>query len=151
MIDRVRDVVAEQFPGFENLLSGVRFGQFLSVGVVGLAFDTMVLFLLTDVASVAPVPAKLASAETSIVVMFLLNEQWTFSRWGESTAPELGRRLIKSNVVRVGGVAVATTVMYVLYNWFGVWPVLGNFVGVGAGFVVNYLFESLFTWRVHLE
>lgn len=151
MTDGNRSLVASAVAHFEHLASAVRFGQFLSVGVVGMLFDTAVIFLLTDLWNVGPFPAKLASAETAIIVMFVLNERWTFSRWGQASSAALLRRFLKSNLVRSGGVAVATAVLLVLNTWFGVWVVLANVIGIGVGFVVNYVFESLFTWKVHRE
>jgi putative flippase GtrA len=151
MTDGTRSLLASAAAHLEHLVSAVRFGQFLSVGVVGMVFDTAVIFLLTDIWSVPPLPAKLASAETAILVMFVLNERWTFARWGQARPTALLRRFLKSNLVRSGGVAVATAVLLALNIWFGVWVVLANVVGIGVGFVVNYVAESLFTWRVHRE
>lgn len=151
MSDSTRDLLASTTSSLEHLLSAVRFGQFLSVGVVGMVVDTAVIFVLTDLWNVGAFSAKLASAESAIIVMFVLNERWTFSRWGQSKRVALFRRFIKSNVVRSGGVAVAMVVLLVLHEWFGVWVVIANLMGIATGFVVNYIFESLITWRVHLD
>ena len=151
MTDQTGSVLSSAISTLEELASAARFGQFLSVGVVGMVFDTAVIFLLTDLWNVGPFPAKLASAETAIVVMFVLNERWTFAQWGQTSSVSLARRFLKSNLVRSGGVAVATAVLLALNGWFGVWVVLANIIGIGVGFVVNYVFESLFTWRVHRQ
>jgi putative flippase GtrA len=29
------------------------------------------------------------------------------------------------------------------------WPTVANGIGIGFGMVLNYVFESVFTWRVH--
>lgn len=131
------------------IASGMRFGRFLSVGVVGFVVDTLVITLLTYAFTVPTLLAKLASAETAIIVMFALNERWTFQRWGEAELLSLVRRFVTSNIVRTGGVAVATAVLLALNGWFGVWVPVANAVGIGVGFVVNFVFESLLTWRVH--
>jgi putative flippase GtrA len=111
----------------------------------------VVITLLTQFAAVGTLPAKLISAESAIIVMFVLNERWTFDRWGEAAVLALLRRFLTSNVVRAGGVAVATAVLLVLSDYFGVWVPLANAVGIGVGFFVNFVFESLVTWRVHRE
>ncbi|MFC6991953.1 GtrA family protein [Haladaptatus sp. GCM10025707] len=133
----------------QSLLSGVRFGQFLSVGIVGLLFDNAALFVLHGLLEIPLWIAKVGSAETAIVVMFLVNENWTFSRWGESSPGELVKRFLKSNLVRVGGVAIAWAVLLVLNGEFGVWYPIANNVGIGVAFLFNYASESLVTWRVH--
>jgi putative flippase GtrA len=130
------------------LLSPARFGQFLSVGVVGAVADNAALVGLVEVGGLAPTVAKLGSAEFAIVLMFVMNEQWTFSAFGRRSPVELLRRLVKSNVVRAGGALVALGTIAVLHGQFGVWYLFANVAGMGIGLFVNYTFESLVTWRV---
>ncbi|WP_121822168.1 GtrA family protein [Halostella salina] len=149
MLDAIR-------PRIRALLSGVRFGQFASVGAVGAVCDNAVLGTLLQF-GVAPEPAKLAGAETAIIVMFLINERWTFAEEGAPGAGPLLRRFLTSNLVRAGGVLVATAVFSQVYRNFDVtlglfgvdlWFLAANLVGILAGMVVNYIAESLFTWQV---
>jgi putative flippase GtrA len=130
------------------LLSTVRFGQFLSVGVVGAICDNAVLVVAVRTLGVRPVVAKLASAEAAIALMFLLNERWTFAGEGSVGLGALVRRFVTSNVVRAGGAATALVVLYLLTNHAGVWYLVANVIGMGLGFGVNYTFETLVTWRV---
>jgi putative flippase GtrA len=136
---------------FRAIASGIRLGRFASVGLVGFGVDSVVIALLTEFLSVPPLPAKLVSAEAAIVVMFVLNERWTFERWGHTSALAELRRFLTSNLVRAGGVAVATAVLLFLHNLYGIWIPLANAIGIAVGFVVNFVFESLVTWRVHRD
>jgi putative flippase GtrA len=88
--------------------------------------------------------------------MFAVNERWTFADEGDPD--RWPRRLLKSNLVRVGGVLVATAVVTALDTYvdvaipvlgFDLWLVFANGAGIAAGLLVNYVAESLFTWRVH--
>jgi len=141
----------------EALLSGVRIGQFVSVGVVGAIAETIVVFVLTALLGIWAIPAKVLGAEISILIMFLLNDRWTFASEGPSTLRSAGRRYFRSHLVRLGGIAVAFLVLWLLVDFTDVtvvvlgqdlWPTIANGVGIAAGLVLNYLFESLFTWRV---
>ncbi|MDY6819157.1 MAG: GtrA family protein [Halobacteriales archaeon] len=134
-----------------TLASGIRFGQFLSVGVLGYLVDNAVLAGLIELFGVSVVLGKPVSAETAIIVMFIANERWTFAKWGESDLASIGRRFVKSNVVRWGGAGVAYAVLLVLSGHFGMHYFLANTIGIGVGFMVNYLAESLFTWRVGID
>lgn len=134
---------------FDALASGVRFGQFISVGITGALVETVLITILTGPASVALLPAKLVSTEISILLMFFINDRWTFSRQGKTELVSLLKRILKSNFIRIGGVAVATTVLLVLSKQFGLLVPVANIIGIGAGFLVNFVFESLVTWRVH--
>jgi len=62
---QVRRVVPDRF---ESLVSGVRFGQFVSVGVVGAISDNTVLAVLGLAFGVSDMWAKAAGVETAIVV-----------------------------------------------------------------------------------
>ncbi|WP_255150483.1 GtrA family protein [Halorarius halobius] len=135
-----------------------RIGQFVSVGVAGASLETAIVFLLTGLWTLQPLPAKAVGAEASITLMFLLNDQWTFADEGEAGLVSLGRRYLKSHVVRLGGLAVAFATLYVLTSWTDVrlvvaganlWPTVANVVGIGVGMTLNYVAESLLTWRVH--
>ena len=141
---------------FRALVSGVRFAEFASVGAIGAVLDTTLLLVLTGPFGVATWLAKLTSAEAAILLMFAVNERWTFADEGDPD--RWPRRLLKSNLVRVGGVLVATGVVTALDAYvdvslpvlgFDLWLVFANGAGIAAGLLVNYVAESLFTWRVH--
>jgi putative flippase GtrA len=142
----------------EALLSGVRFGQFVSVGVVGATAETVIVFLLTALLGIWAIPAKAIGAEVSITLMFLVNDRWTFAGEGEGSRRSVLGRYLRSHLVRLGGISVAFVVLYLLVEFtaislvaFGadLWPTVANGIGIGVGMMLNYLFESLFTWRVH--
>jgi putative flippase GtrA len=129
------------------LVSGVRFGQFVSVGVLGAVVDSLVLAGLVELAGLAPEVAKIGAWEAAVVFIFVANERWTFEGWGSAGRLALARRFLTSNAIRVGGLAVTLAVLWAL-SGLGVWYLAANVVGIGVGFLVNYVFENLLTWRV---
>jgi len=133
------------------LWSTTRFGQFVGVGTVGATVDNVVLVLLVEATVLGPVVAKVLSWELGIVVIFAINERWTFSEYGKVGLRPLGRRFLRSNLVRLGGFLVTLAVLAVLVRRFDVWYVAANVVGIAVGFFVNYTCESLYTWQVHQE
>ena len=143
---------------FEALVSGVRFGQFVSVGVIGAISDNTVLAVLGLAFGVSDLWAKAAGVETAILVMFLVNEHWTFSGSGATGARPFTKRLVKSHLVRSGGVTVQLTVYWLLTQWLTVelfvsgtdiWFIAASPIAIATAMLVNYVFESLFTWQVH--
>jgi putative flippase GtrA len=145
-------------PLVDQLVSGVRFGQFVSVGVVGAVFDNATLATLRLGAGVPELWAKAAGIEVAIVVMFLANERWTFAEAGATGRGPFVRRLARSHLVRTGGVTVQLVVYWFLTSVLTVelvvagtdlWFLAASPVAIGVAMGVNYLFESLFTWRVH--
>lgn len=131
-----------------TLVSTRRIGQFFSIGVFGAIVDTLTLLALVEFLGTGPTLAKIGSAEASICLMFVLNEYWTFRQVGKRDLWPLIRRFGKSNLVRWIGAGIALVVLHVLHQRFGVWYLLANIVGIGVGFVANYIFESLVTWQV---
>ena len=144
----------------EELYSGVRFGQFASVGAVGATAETIIVAVLTAGYDLPPQLAKAAGAEMSITLMFLINDRWTFSEAGSEGRRAIGWRYLKSHLVRAGGLFVGFAVLTALTSWtevtlvvFGadLWPTVANAVGIGCGMVLNYLTEGVFTWGVGRE
>lgn len=157
MIDSVFEAIRTHVGA---LRSRERLGRFASAGLVGAAVDTAVLAALVELTVLGPATAKVLSWEGSIVVVFLVNDRWTFDDYGSRTPRALGRRFLRSNLVRAGGFLVTLAVLAALVYGidvsllvFGrdVWYLAANAIGLGCGFVVNYSLESLFTWRVHRE
>jgi putative flippase GtrA len=144
----------------ESLLHGVRFGKFVSVGVAGAAVDITAFMFLAEVAGVPPEVATLVGIETAILLMFAINEHWTFADEGASGRRSLLGRLVKSHGVRAAGSLTQFTVFVVVLWYFfvpiavygvGLWKLVAKVSGIGVGMLVNYVFESLFTWEIHRE
>jgi putative flippase GtrA len=134
----------------------MRFGKFVSVGALGALCDNTIL-ATGLMLGVTPEIAKLAGAETAILVMFGFNERWTFADEGKPGLKPLIQRLLTSNIIRLGGVLVATGVFSLVYRHIDVqvllagwdlWFLVANGCGILAGLFVNYTLESTLTWSV---
>ncbi|MWV65136.1 GtrA family protein [Halorubrum sp. JWXQ-INN 858] len=140
----------------DELATGRRFGKFASVGAVGAVIDLSISATLTLATALPPELAKVVGAEAAIVTMFLINDRWTFPDHGVGGGRAKLRRLLRSNLVRAGGVAIQVAVVFVLTRLdvvvtvagTNVWDALTMPIAIGAAFLVNYVAESLFTWRV---
>ncbi|MFB6219379.1 MAG: GtrA family protein [Halobacteriaceae archaeon] len=141
-----------------SLASRARIGRFVSVGAVGAAADTTVLFVLVEFLGVLPELATAVGIETAILVMFAINDRWTFAAEGGPGWRALAGRLVRSHTVRAAGVATQFVVFVALFRGvpvelavagFDLWLLVAKGSGIGVGMVVNYVAESLFTWQVH--
>jgi putative flippase GtrA len=138
------------------LLSGARFGKFVSVGAVGAVFDLTVSSLLIVVFGVVGEVAKLVGAEVAIVVMFFINDRWTFADAGADHLVAKVRRFLKSNFVRSGGLVVQVLVVRLLrevpltipVGGVDLWQLIPLPIAIGASMFLNYVAESLITWRL---
>lgn len=140
----------------DALLSGVRFGKFVSVGAVGAVFDMATTTALIVFLGVLGEYAKLVGAEVAIVVMFLINENWTFAEEGATGLFPTVRRFLTSNLVRSGGLALQFLVvrslrqldLSVVVFGFDFWQVIPIPIAIAASMLVNYVAESTLTWRI---
>ena len=66
------------------MLSKERFGKFVSVGIIGAAFDTTVLVLLVEVVGLAEEAAVLLGIKVASLLMFVLNDSWTSADTGQA-------------------------------------------------------------------
>ncbi len=109
--------------------------------------------------------------------MFAVNERWTFAGEGAPGRGPLLGRLRRSHLVRAAGSLTQFGVFVLVYRglsasltlgdlglWrafaaaaglgagafagFDLWLLVAKGTGIGVGMVVNYVAESLFTWRV---
>jgi putative flippase GtrA len=142
------------------LNSRLRFGKFVSVGAVGAACDTAVLVFLVEVVGLLEEVAVLIGIETAILIMFLINDNWTFAEEGRRDRRSWAGRLARSHAVRSGGSITQFLVFVFIYRLlfvpltvFGIdgWLLVAKGSGIALGMLVNYVFESLFTWQVHRD
>lgn len=142
---------------FNQLVQLTRVGQFVSVGVIGAIIESVVIAILTIIMGSSPVVAKIVGAELSISTMFVINDKWTFATEGSVGYFPQVLRWVKSHLVRIVGLTVSFTVLYILINYFNYsiiifqadfWPVVANIIGICVGMVINYIAESLYTWSI---
>ncbi|RXK46967.1 GtrA family protein [Halorientalis pallida] len=152
--DRLRRVLPDRI---EPLLSGTLFGRFLSVGIVGAFADNATLAVGALVLGLPDLPAKAVGVEVAIIVMFVVNERWTFAGRGAPGLGPLARRFGRSHLVRSGGVSLQIAAYWLLTRrldvtvvaaGIDVWFLVASVAAIGVAMLVNYAFEGLFTWRL---
>lgn len=140
----------------DALLDWTRLRQFIAVGFVGTGVDLSISIPLVVTTEITPELAKFLGAEAAIILMFLINDRWTFGEVDSSGYLHQVRRLVKSNIVRGGGVAIQLTAVFLLTRMdlavfvagTDIWPILTMPIAIACGFLANYLGESVITWRV---
>ncbi len=124
-----------------------KYRLFLSVGVVGAIgalVQALFLVLLVEVLHVYPVLGNTIAAESVILMNFLLNNYWTFRK---HTGGSFWVRLITFNTVVLGSI-----VMQAFSIWVGIHFIdarlylLYMAVGIGIGWVLNYILFIRFVW-----
>jgi dolichol-phosphate mannosyltransferase len=120
------------------------FIRFLLVGASGVVVNLGLYYILTRLLSVGLEIAAPIAIEVSIVSNFILNNVYTFSE--RHSRNSLGRRFLYFHLAAGLAGIVNYCVFIVLVNVFGMYDILANCFGIGAGTMVNFLINSRITW-----
>ncbi|MBV9170878.1 MAG: GtrA family protein, partial [Chloroflexi bacterium] len=104
------------------------------------------LWLLTDRVQLYYLVSSVLATEAAILCNFALNHTWTFrvSRNGQSVVA----RLLRFNIVSVGGLALTVLTLFLLKQFAGLNLLFANVLAVGFASVWNYLANRRWTWPV---
>jgi dolichol-phosphate mannosyltransferase len=122
-----------------------RFVKFCLVGGSGVLVNEGLLWLLTDFAGFYYLASAAIGIEVSIITNFLLNDRFTFA---DRRAPGgFLRRLGKFNLVSLVALAVNMALLWFLTSVAGLHYLVSNLIGIAVAAVLNYLLNTLWTWR----
>ncbi len=118
--------------------------KFAIVGASGTVVNLSIVALLKYVLGVIHEIAAAVGIEVSIINNFILNDIWTFrkrrrgSRWV---------RLLKFHASSLAGVITQYAVSVATYHLLIHESVSSQFIGILAGFIINYLISKSYVWR----
>jgi dolichol-phosphate mannosyltransferase len=153
---RVRDILEFLYVGYQ-LNPNSRARRIFRFGFVGLSGTVVNLAVLTLLVHLWNVPAIFAAAvaiELSIISNFFLNHIYTFRAFysgkpvHKDTPGATLAKLLKFNLISLGGAAISLSVFSVLYAYFGVWYILADILGIIAAMAWNYWLSERVVWRV---
>jgi len=130
----------------------MRFVKFAAVGGSGVVVNMGVLWLgknyvFASLAHASAVAwAGALAIAVSIVSNFVLNDGWTWRDREKRGTAHFFERLGKYVAVA----SVAGVVQWLVLQggvWLGLHYLLANFVGIGAGIVINYFLNNYWTFR----
>jgi putative flippase GtrA len=126
----------------------IRLVRFSIVGVIGAGINTVLLWLMTDLAGIYYLLSSALAIEIAILIQFLLNDRWTFREKKTNGVKQFFVRILKSNLWRSGGLLVNIGVLYLLTEYVGIYYLISNIFGILCAFLWNYFFESRLTWGI---
>ena len=123
-----------------------RIARYALVGLLGVVVNTVVLFVLTDLASVYYLLSSAIATETAIVSNYLLNNAWSFAE----LEPQ-ARGLLRFNAVAVVGLVMTVAMLGLLTEVGGLHYLAANVFATGAGAGWNYLASVRWVWAREVE
>ncbi len=132
---------------FEFLIHAIinsRIIKFAVVGAMGTIVNLGVMYLLLNKGMFYDYASAIA-IETSILFNFIFNDKWTFKdRKGRS----LISRVLRYNLmVGPSGVTIFF-VMELLTKLLKIYPLIGQFIGIIFGFIVNFILSYTKVWNI---
>ena len=121
--------------------------KFCIVGGSGILVNMGLLWLLKEMAGLPITIASPISIETSIISNFTLNNLFTFRDRRSPVLKSTLLRLLKFNLVSLGGLGINLGVLLFLTNVVGIHYLIANLVGIVAAFMWNYILSTWWTWR----
>ncbi len=125
----------------------VRFLKFLAVGGTGILINMGVLYALTEGAGWYYLLSSVIAIETAILSNFFLNDHFTFSSLVSGSSEKKRIRLLKYNLVSLGGMAFNVGLLWLFTSVFGVYYLISNLIGIVSVTVLRYLVHLNWTWK----
>jgi putative flippase GtrA len=119
----------------------LRFG---CVGLIGAVVNSGLLWLLTEQAHMYYLASSVVATEVAILANFTLNHNWTFATLRDNQS--FLSRLVKFNVVSLGGLALTVASLFVLKQFAGLQYMLANTLAIGFAATWNYVANRRWTW-----
>lgn len=146
-IDYIRHLIRLRL----SLWQFTRFIRFGIVGFSGVFVDMTVLYLLSDPSTLAlPLTrSKIIAAELAILNNFFWNDTWTFKDIAQKQPSKRQKlkRLIKFNIVCLGGLIINVLLLNFFFNVFGLNRYLANFLAIAIVTIWNFWLNLKLSWR----
>ena len=131
-----------------NFLRSVKYSISGFVGF--LTLELLTLMGLVSIGSGYLILIDFYSFFFAILVEFILNEHWTTRKEGNHGGGKAGflYRLLRFELLNVLGNLVTFGVEFSLFRFFNLNPLIGNLIGSGLAFPVNYYLQMKNVWGI---
>ncbi len=124
--------------------------KFGFVGLSGVLVNIGFLYLFTEYMGLYYIIASIVAIEISILSNFLLNDCWTFKLKDEVDSYTQNRfqRFFSFQCVSIIGLIINIGILYFLTDFFGIYYLVSNLIGILIVFFWNYLINRHVTWKL---
>jgi dolichol-phosphate mannosyltransferase len=127
-----------------------RLMRFVAVGVSGLAVNTLLLALFTDVSGLYYLLSALLATQGSTLWNFALTERWVFR--GAEHRHSYRRRMAMFFVINNIALGLRGPMLFVLTSAVGIHYLVSNIISLGALTIIRFVVADSWIWaRQHLR
>jgi len=124
-----------------------RFGKFCLVGASGVVVNEGLLWLLRQFGGLPLALASAISVEAAIISNYTFNDYFTFRDRRLPGARPFLTRLVKFNLISLGGLGLNIGVLLLFTHAFGFHYLLANLCGIAVAILWNYFVNFWWTWQ----
>lgn len=124
-----------------------RITKFMLTGLAGIVVSVGLLWFLTEIVEIFYVTSGIISKEAGTLFSFGLSEIWVFNDRIKVSLMGSLKRCFQFNLNRLVTVTMVILVMAILTEFFGVYYIISNFVGILLAFPVNYVLSNKYIWK----
>ncbi len=121
--------------------------RFGIVGLSGIFVNCGLLYLLTEYIGLFYLVSSAVAIEVSIVSNFLLNDHWTFRNRETRKVSAKISRFLSFQCVAMGGMLINISVLFFLTDFFGIYYIISNIIGILVTFSWNFIVNRNTTWK----
>lgn len=121
--------------------------RFGIVGLSGIFVNCGLLYLLTEYFGFFYLVSSAVAIEVSIVTNFLLNDHWTFRNRETRKVTAKISRFLSFQFVAMGGMIINISVLFLLTDFFGIYYIISNIIGILVTFSWNFIVNRNITWK----
>ncbi len=121
--------------------------KFAVVGLSGIFVNEFMLWYLTEFLGLYYYVSSIIGIEASILSNFILNDMWTFRDRRVPGKKNMMHRLLKYNVISWSTGSINWFVLVTLKEFFGVYYLIANLMGIFVAFIGNFILSSLWAWK----
>lgn len=122
-----------------------RFIKFCIVGGTGALVNLGLTYSLTSLGLFYPASGAIA-IEASLLTNFFFNKLWTFQDRAIKGFKAIFKALGRDHLVRFGGMVLNLLILWILTEYFGLWYMISQTIGIGVATLWNFGGNKLWTW-----
>lgn len=134
----------------KNYVTGnfAKFLKFSVIGGSGIFVNMSVLWLLTDIFNLFYLLSSIMAIALAMINNFVWNDLWTWKKYGEPGVRNYLVRLGKFCLIAsFSGYGVNLSILWILTDFFDVYYLIANLIGIGAGMLLNFTLNNKFTFK----
>ncbi|MGA2626446.1 MAG: GtrA family protein [Candidatus Bathyarchaeia archaeon] len=126
---------------------GLQAVKFCAVGGVGVAFNSAILYFLTESLHVYYIYSSWAAAVITQMAVFMGYKYWAFRLPGTRAAYSTETQFVIHWLVWGAGLGIATSILYALTEYVHIWYLYSSWVATAVSATSNFLSHKFFTYK----